>query len=159
MNLNPWKAVTIGLAAFVVGGASVLIGTHLGSGSPSRPPAASSPSPRTTDRSSAAPLLVTPDWSGVKPSSITLSADGGNIPYDLTWSQWNDESAVGKGLVAIESCNPNCAQGTSTPVPVRIVLSIVQGGHYTFIAEIVTGRPNPTRGTAPITARWPFGAS
>jgi hypothetical protein len=167
LNLNPWKVATIGLAAIVLGGGCAVAGTQLGSGSPSRPPAvastppagspASSPAPHPP--SSAAPLFVTPAWSGIKPASIVLSADGGNIPYDLTWSQWNDHGAVGQGLVGIQSCNPNCAQGTTTARPVRITLSRVQDGHYTYITESITGRANPTKGSGPITSGWPFGAS
>lgn len=165
MNLNPRKAATIGLTAVVAGVGGALIGTQLSSGSPSRPAAAvtAASAPVTSvpaaPASSRVPLLVTPQWSGIKPASITLSADGGNIPYHLTWSQWNDKRAVAKGLVGIQSCNPNCAQGTTTPVPVRIVLSDVHNGHYTYITESITGRADPTPGTGPITSRWPFSAS
>lgn len=152
LNLNPWKVATIGLAAIVAGAGCGVAGTQPGSGSPS---ATHTPPPP----SSAQPLFITPAWSGIKPSSIVLSADGGNIPYNLTWSQWNDHGAVGRGVVGIQSCNPNCAQGTTTPEPVRITLSGVRNGHFTYIAESITGMPNPTRGTGPITSSWPFGAS
>jgi hypothetical protein len=159
MNLNPWKVATIGLAAILVAGGGVLAGTQLSSGS-SAHPAAVAPSTRTApSKTRTAPLFITPAWSGIKPAAIVLSADGGNVPYDLTWSQWNNQGAVGRGVVGIQSCNPNCAQGTITPVPVRITLSGVQNGHYTYIAETITGRPNPTRGTGLITSGWPFGAS
>jgi hypothetical protein len=165
VNLNLWKAATIGLTAVVAGAGGAVIGTQLSSGPPSRPAAAVMAGPASVTSTAAAPapsgtpLLVTPQWSGIKPSSITLSADGGNIPYDLTWSQWNDKRAVAKGLVGIQSCNPNCAQGTTTPVPVRIILSDVHGGHYTHITESIAGMANPTPGTGPITSRWPFTAS
>jgi hypothetical protein len=158
VNLNPWKMATIGLAAIVVSAGCAVAGTQLGGGSPSRPPAATS-TPRAGSPSSAAPLFITPAWSGTKPAAIVLSADGGNIPYDLTWSQWNDHGAVGQGVVGIQSCNPNCAQGTTTPEPVRITLSDVRNGHYTYITESIAGRANPTKGTGQITSGWPFGAS
>ena len=160
MNLNPWKAATIGLAAILVAGGGVLAGTQLSSGSSAHPAAVAAPSTSPApSKTRTAPLFITAAWSGIKPAAIVLSADGGNIPYDLTWSQWNNQGAVGRGIVGIQSCNPNCAQGTITPVPVRITLSDVQNGHYTYIAETITGRPNPTRGTGPITSGWPFGAS
>jgi hypothetical protein len=158
VNLNPWKAATIGGAAIVVAG-GVVIGTELGSGSTWRPPAVAPRSSPAPSQTRAAPLFVTPAWSGIKPASIVLSADGGNIPYDLTWSQWNDQGAVGQGVVGIQSCNPNCARGATTPERVRITLSEVRNGHYTYIAESITGMPNPTKGTGQITSRWPFGAS
>ena len=159
MNLNPWKMATIGLAAVVVAIGGVLAGSQLSSGSSSQPAAISPKSSPAPGQTRTAPLLIIRAWSGIKPASIVLSADGGNIPYDLRWSQWNNQGAVGRGLVGIQSCNPNCAQGATTPVPVRITLSDVRNGHYTFIAETISGRPNPTKGTGPITSGWPFGAS
>jgi hypothetical protein len=158
VNLNPWKVATIGLAAVLVAGGGVLAGTQLSSGSPAHP-AAVAPGTSAAPSRTRSPLFITRAWSGIKPAAIVLSADGGNIPYDLRWSQWNSKGAVGHGVVGIQSCTPNCAQGTITAVPVRITLSDVQNGHYTYIAETITGRPNPTRGTGPITSGWPFGAS
>lgn len=159
MNLNPGKVATIGLAAVVVAGGGVLAGTQFSSGSASHPAAVAPRSSVTPGQTRSAPLFVTHDWSGTKPGSIVLSADGGNVPYDLTWSQWNSQRAVGRGLVGIQSCNPNCAQGAITPVQVRITLSGVRDGHYTYIAESIPGMRNPTKGTGPITPSWPFGAS
>lgn len=159
MNLNPWKMATTGLAAIVVAGGGVLAGTALSSGSSSQSAAVAPGSSPAPGQTRTVPLFVIAGWSGIKPASIVLSADGGNIPYDLTWSQWNNQGAVGRGLVGIQSCNPNCAQGTITAVSVRITLSDVRNGHYTYIAETISGRPNPTRGTGSITSGWPFGAS
>lgn len=159
MKLNPWKVAATALAAVVAGGGGVLVGSHLGSRSTSRPEAgARAPAPWPGD-GRRVPLFATPAWTGIRPTSIVLSADGGNVPYDLRWSQWNDHAAVGKGLVGVESCHPNCAQGATTPVPVRITLSGVRHGHYTYITESISGMRDPTRGIGLITSSWPFGAS
>jgi hypothetical protein len=158
VKLNRWKQAATGLAAIVAGGGGVLIGAHLGGAAP-RPAAGATRRNPSPGRNRAAPLFITPGWTGIKPSSIVLSADGGNVPYNLKWSQWNDQGAVGKGVVGIESCNPNCAQGTTTPMPVRITFSDVRHGHYSYITESIRGMPNPTKGTGQITAGWPFGAS
>jgi hypothetical protein len=159
VRLKAWKVAATALAAVVAGGGGVLVGSQLGSRPPSRSEAgARTPAPW-AGAGRGGPLFVTPAWTGVRPTSIVLSADGGNVPYDLRWSQWNDHAAVGKGLVGVESCDPDCAQGPTTPVPVRITLSGVRHGHYTYIAESISGMRDRTRGTGPITSSWPFGAS
>jgi hypothetical protein len=159
VKVNPWKVAATALAAIVAGGAGVLVGAHPGSHSASRLEAGARRLTPAAGAGRGAPLFVTSAWTGIKPTSIVLSADGGNVPYDLRWSQWNDHAAIGQGLVGVESCNPDCAQGTTTPAPVRITLSGVRHGHYTYIAESISGLPDPTRGSGPITGGWPFGAS
>jgi hypothetical protein len=36
-------------------------------------------------------------WTGMEPSTIAFSADGGNIVTGIRWSSWNHVNAVGQG--------------------------------------------------------------
>ena len=91
-----------------------------------------------------APKLIvsapgTPTFAGTEPSEIDFSGDGGNVVTDITWSSWTGTEAVGEGTSDPQSCVPNCAQGTDTPVPTTITLLDPQAGHFTQIVETRNG--------------------
>lgn len=46
------------------------------------------------------------------PSQIADSADGSGYVKDLVWSNWGGQQATAAGLLEIDDCNPNCAQGS-----------------------------------------------
>lgn len=78
----------------------------------------------------------------VRPAVInyTLDATGqlggfdgnGTTSYGhLTWTSWTATSAAGHGAVWIDNCNPNCGQGTFTPLAVRVAAFAPVGNHFT----------------------------
>jgi hypothetical protein len=109
----------------------------------------------TTAAPAALPILVTNAWSGVKPSEIDFSADGGNIVTGISWQSWSAAGAVGFGSSGIQSCAPNCAQGKTKFVPTTVTLSASSGGHFTHIVEARNGT-SLTAGY--MTTFWPIGA-
>ncbi len=56
-----------------------------------------------------------------KPSSITLTcADGGIYLDNISFDSWNSTEATGKGIYNINNCDPDCASGKFSKVPVSI---------------------------------------
>lgn len=74
-------------------------------------------------------------YDGRQPTSIGFSSDSSNILTHLTWTSWGPTSAVGHGTLGVDSCLPNCAQGTVTQVPATVRLGGVSAGHFTTMAE------------------------
>jgi len=97
-------------------------------------PATTTPT-RNSPAAMGSPKLILGRWSGIEPSQIDFSADGGNIVTGLLWSAWTKSRALGQGTSDIQSCVPNCAQGTDTPVPTTITLSDPRSGHFTEMTE------------------------
>jgi serine/threonine protein kinase len=58
----------------------------------------------------------------VKPAMITTSGDGSAYVNKITWSNWGGSEANGTGTLELNSCNPNCAQGTYTGYPATVTL-------------------------------------
>ncbi|WP_327365737.1 hypothetical protein [Streptomyces sp. NBC_01217] len=59
----------------------------------------------------------------VRPGDFLLACgDGNNRLIALRWSDWGHTTAVGRGLDAVNDCQPFCAEGTfhSYPVTVRL---------------------------------------
>ena len=102
------------------------------------------------------PILITNGWSGVKPSSIDFSGDGGNVVTGLSWTSWTATGATGDGTSGIQSCVPNCAQGATKQVPTMIVLSDPVAGHWTHLVETRNG--SSTVDSYSSQATWPLGA-
>jgi serine/threonine protein kinase len=113
--------------------------TSSASPTPSTSPSASASASATASSSGATPFLVAGNFTGIEPSSISYSADGGDIVSDLTWASWTAAGATGHGISDIDSCNPNCAQGLKTEVPATITLSDPVNGHYTLMTETRNG--------------------
>lgn len=78
-------------------------------------------------------------WTGVEPTTIQFSADGGNIVGRIRWSTWTDQSASGTGTWGYNDCQPSCAEGHVTDYPATIDLSGPAHGRFTSLEEIQSG--------------------
>ena len=105
--------------------------------------------------SSRLPKLMTVAWSGIRPTTIGFSGDGGNIVTRIHWKSWNQTGAVGTGTSDIQGCIPNCAQGSETPVSTKVTFSIPVNGHFTKVIEVRHGTTLVARYGRPA---WPEGA-
>src|ERR1700760_4263122 len=105
MRITP--AVAVAAVAFVSGGAGALGAAWFEGAAASQP---------------ATVALVTPGFSGTKPSAIQFSVDG--------------RDAVGR-----DNCQPNCAEGRTSYVPATITLSAPDThGEWTVVSETIQGR-------------------
>jgi hypothetical protein len=86
------------------------------------------------------PELKAGSYTGIKPATIGFSADGGDWIADINWQSWTATKAVGTGTRTLQSCKPNCAQGTQTQVPEILVLSNPQDGFFTTIVATFAGQ-------------------
>ena len=99
--------------------------------------------------------LVTPGFSGVRPSAIQFSADGGDVVTGIQWPAWGSRTATGHGTVGRDNCTPNCAEGRTSYVPARITLSMPDAkGEWTVVSETVQGRTT----TFSMSGHWLQGA-
>lgn len=99
--------------------------------------------------------LVTPGFSGVKPSAIQFSVDGGDVVTGIHWSDWGRRTATGHGTVGRDNCTPNCAEGRTGYVPATITLSAPDAkGEWTVVSETVAGRTT----TFSMSGHWLQGA-
>ncbi len=120
--------------------------------------AASSPSTTTTHTSSPAalPKLAAADWDGIKPATIDISGDAGNIITNIRWTSWTANHAAGIGTSTITSCVPSCATGSAKSATTTIGLTQPSGGVFTLLTETRGGTTTTyTYGTA----TWVSGAS
>lgn len=53
-------------------------------------------------------------------TEIYASCDSTAILRQATWSTWNNEHADGKGQLALNNCQPDCARGKFTLYPVSV---------------------------------------
>jgi hypothetical protein len=102
------------------------------------------------------PTLVVGRWSGIRPTTIDFSGDGGNVVTGVAWSSWTTTQAVGQGTSDIQGCVPNCAQGSNTPVATTITLSNPQNGAFSQITE---SRNSLTSAASYGSNGWPLSAS
>lgn len=102
------------------------------------------------------PTIRVGSWSGIKPTIIDFSGDAGNVVTGIVWSSWTTTQAVGQGTSNIQSCVPNCAQGSDTPVATTITLSNPQNGSFTQMTE---NRNGMTSVASYGSNNWPLSAS
>ncbi|HEX6453225.1 MAG TPA: hypothetical protein VF060_27660 [Trebonia sp.] len=103
----------------------------------------------------AAPVVAIGTFTGRRPSEIDFSADGGNIVTRIRWLSWTGSGATGRGVSAMESCVPDCAQGAVRYVPTTITLSGAVNGEFTVLGETRAGQVTTMRWPA----QWPLAAS
>ncbi len=116
--------------------------------------ASSAPSPSAAT-AGALPMVTVGSYSGTQPSLIGISGDAGDIVQNIDWLSWTKTSAYGQGVVDDDSCVPNCASGTTTPVAAQITLSDPSAGQFTRMSETYEGE------TITMTypgAQWPLSA-
>ncbi len=64
------------------------------------------------------------DIGRIEPVSVLLAcADGTWEMEGLSWSWWGSRTAFGTGVVDVNNCEPDCAQGTFIAYPIRVKLS------------------------------------
>lgn len=65
-----------------------------------------------------------------KPKEIIIAcADAGVAFSNITWSRWNNNRAVGRGTLSVNTCEPTCADGNFvTYRRVRLTLGGVASG-------------------------------
>ncbi len=156
-----WAAVVLALIAIAGGGAAAAFAlSHSSHGSkpPSTNDAAKTNTRKAASTNTQLPIVTMGSWSGMKPSTIDFSGDGGNIVTGIAWSSWTASSAFGQGTSNIQGCVPNCAQGTETPVSTTIALTDPRDGHFTQITETRKGETT-LRASYPSGEFWPQGAS
>ena len=98
--------------AFLAAGA-LLIGGGAASVSAQGSPGATAAGQKTWAKFSGAHLY--------KPGTLTFGAH--ELITDVHWSTWGKKLARGTGTYQVNSCLPDCADGTITPTPTSIVLT------------------------------------
>jgi hypothetical protein len=83
-------------------------------------------------------LIIRPPFGApygvIEPTGLGLSEDINSQLRDLHWNIWNQTQASGWGDALSDNCNPDCAQGSITPIRITITLSGVVNNHYTYMA-------------------------
>jgi hypothetical protein len=106
------------------------------------------------------PVFIAGPYHGRRPTTIDISGDGGDIVTALHWSSWTASSAAGKGTSNVQSCVPNCAEGTDTPVSTSIKLTDPAHGYFTRLIERRDGQTEVFRYTpGHLPDDWPEDAS
>jgi hypothetical protein len=96
----------------------------------------------------------------VRPKTLTLTCgDGNTVLSGLRWSSFGAASARARGTFAMNTCNPNCAQGKVVRYPVAVKASAphsCKGGLrvYDKLTLQFTGR---TPSSASSLKRWTLG--
>jgi hypothetical protein len=107
------------------------------------------------------PVFIAGRYRGRRPSNIDISGDAGNIVTGLHWTKWTATYATGYGTSNIQSCIPDCASGSETPVATSIALKNPSSrGYFTKLVEHRNGQSETfiyTPGQYP--DNWPGGAS
>jgi hypothetical protein len=111
-------------------------------GSPSEP-APHRSAPATPELAVASCLGGSPtcvDQRGIQPAQIYFSGDNSVSIREITWSSWNTSGATGRGTWYLETCLPNCAQGSVIKYPAPLTLSTVRHGLFTVLAVTLKGK-------------------
>jgi hypothetical protein len=59
----------------------------------------------------------------VRPKEISVSGDSTGDVTNLVWSNWGSSRATATGMMELDRCDPNCAQGKVTPYPATVTLA------------------------------------
>jgi hypothetical protein len=64
------------------------------------------------------------DIGRIEPVSVLIACADGNVEMEgLSWSSWGSRMAFGTGIVDVNNCEPDCADGTFIAYPIRVKLS------------------------------------
>lgn len=82
------------------------------------------------------------------PARIVTAGDGSGVLRDLVWSGWGSPHARARGMLEVDNCTPNCAQGTYTGYRARVsVWGLTPYGHgsrgYADMVVTAPGAPTP----------------
>ena len=99
---------------------------------------------------SASPSVAVYDCSNkpeVRPGTFDLFCDGSGYFTRLGWSTWNASTATASGVLYVDNCEPNCAQGTWSHRTVDLIFwrSLPVKGHpgergYSQMTVLYPGR-------------------
>jgi len=91
----------------------------------------------------------------VKPRTAPISRDSSLALSGMSWTSWADR-ATGTGTATINLCDPDCATGTATKIPVTVTLSAPQQmcGRE-FYTQMHLAFPGPLPGGLPSTTSVP----
>ena len=59
----------------------------------------------------------------IRPKEITTSGDGSGYVTSLVWTDWGSPHATATGVMKLNNCEPNCAQGKYTSYPATVTLA------------------------------------
>jgi hypothetical protein len=83
----------------------------------------------------------------VRPGTFDLFCDGSGYFTRLRWSTWNASTAAAAGVLYVDNCEPNCAQGTWSHRTVDLIFwrSLPVKGHpgergYSQMTVLYPGR-------------------
>src|SRR5580700_7864719 len=103
-----------------------------------------------TTQASAAPSVAVYDCANkpqVRPGTFDLFCDGSGSFTKLHWSVWNTSTATATGVLYVDNCEPNCAQGTWSHRSVDLIFwrSLPVKGHpgergYSQMTVLYPGR-------------------
>jgi serine/threonine protein kinase len=71
--------------------------------------------------------------------TLAFSGDAGNVVQDIDWTSWTATGATGKGISYLQSCVPDCANGTHTKVSAQVTLADPVNGKFTRMTETRAG--------------------
>jgi hypothetical protein len=123
---------------------------------PGGPAGGPQPSQACLQRTPTLPVASFQGWCGIKPKSIAVSADGGNIIGQIRWSSWTPEAASGVGISDIQSCIPSCVDGTDTPVTTSVRFVTPVDGVFETMIETRNGQRTSY---SFVHGYWPYSAS
>jgi hypothetical protein len=84
----------------------------------------------------------------IRPSTFLLFCDGSGYFARLRWSTWNAAMATAAGVLYVDNCEPNCAQGSWSHRNVDLIF---------WRSEPVKGHPG-RRGYSQMTVLYPSNA-
>ena len=84
----------------------------------------------------------------VRPGTFDLFCDGSGSFTKLHWSVWNASTATATGVLYVDNCEPNCAQGKWSHQDVDLIF---------WRSEPVKGHPGK-RGYSQMTVLYPYHA-
>lgn len=90
--------------------------------------------PKSAPPTAGSPALRIGNWTAREPTTLQVSADGGDIVSNLRW-RWDKTQAFGTGWNSINTCIPDCATGARMPVRAYILLSHPVDGQFTHLTE------------------------
>ena len=77
----------------------------------------------------------------VRPSMLTMAADGNDTITSLHWTGWGSSAARAKGLNHVNNCIPSCADGHITTVHVAVRLFSRGYYHGNYVYECYAVKP------------------
>jgi hypothetical protein len=133
---RPGAGAMLALGTFVI--AAVGVGAYLGLSRDS-PGGLPSGSHSPTVAGASTPELAFNNITSRRPPTLAFSGDAGNVVQDIDWTSWTATGATGKGISYLQSCVPDCANGTHTKVSAQVTLADPVNGKFTRMTETRAG--------------------